>query len=187
MMSRLEPFIELQADYIRSLYESNRQYYKRTKQKTRWWSFGKIYNSMTGIYALAGAQVRTPGNYYRLDPLTGRPTKKLLRNTHEYIHASARSRTGLGGAGVQDRGVYESRALREWQFSTEEPTADAKEPMIVWTDHSDRNEGQKAIPEAILFPTERALLENSPKVEDYVLDMKPPTKRRSKRRSKPPE
>ena len=47
---------------------------------------------------------------------------------------------------------------------------------------------QKVIPEAILLPTERALLQNSPKaVEDYVLDMKAPTKRRSKRRSKPPE
>lgn len=88
---------------------------------------------------------------------------------------------------MQDRGIYESKALREWQFSSEESTADANEPMIVWTDHSNRSEGQKVIPEAILLPTERALLENSPKVEDYVLDMKAPTKRRSKRRSKPPE
>jgi uncharacterized protein (DUF2235 family) len=187
MMSRLEPFIDFRPEYIQSVYESNRQYYKRTKQKPRWWSFGEIYNSVTGVYALAGTKVRTPGNYYRVDPATGRPTKKLLKNTNEYIHASARSRTGLNGPGVQDRGVYESRALREWQFSTEEPTADAQEPMVVWTDHSDRNEGQKVIPEAILLPTERALLENSPRVEDYVLDMKAPTKRRSKRRSKPPE
>jgi len=188
MMSRLETFIDFRPEYIQSLYESNRQYYKRTKQKPRWWSFGEIYNSMTGVYALAGSTVRTPGNYYRVDPRTGRPTKKLLKNTNEYIHASARSRTGLGGPGVQDRGVYESRALREWQFSTEEPAPGTQEPLIVWTDHSERNEGQKVIPEAILLPTERALVQNSPKVvEDYVLDMKAPTKRRSKRRSKPPE
>jgi hypothetical protein len=83
--------------------------------------------------------------------------------------------------------VYESRALREWQFSTQDPSTDGKEPTVVWTDHSDKNEGQMVIPEAILLPTERALLENSPKVEDYVLDMKAPTKRRSKRRSKLPE
>ena len=88
---------------------------------------------------------------------------------------------------MQDRDVYESRALREWQFSTEDAPPDGKEPRIVWTDHSDRSEGQKAIPEATLQPTERALLENSPKVEDYVLDNKAPAKRRSKRRSKPPE
>jgi uncharacterized protein (DUF2235 family) len=187
MMSRLEPFIDFRPEYIQSVYESNRQYYKRTKQKTRWWSFGEIYNSAVGVYALAGTKVRTPGNYYRVDPVTGRPTKKLLKNTNEYIHASARSRTGLGGPGIQDRGIYESKALREWQFSTEEPSGDATKPMIVWTDHSDRDEGQKVIPEAILLPTERVLLENNPRVEDYVLDIKAPVKRRSKRRSKPPE
>jgi hypothetical protein len=187
MMSRLEHFIDFRPEYIQSVYESNRQYYKRTKQKTRWWSFGEIYNSAVGVYALAGTKVRTPGNYYRVDPVTGRPTKKLLKNTNEYIHASARSRTGLGGPGIQDRGVYESKALREWQFSTEEPTGDATKPTIVWTDHSDRDEGQKVIPEATLSPTERALLENNPRVEDYVLDIKAPVKRRSKRRSKPPE
>jgi hypothetical protein len=187
MMSRLEPFIDFRHDYIQSVYASNRAYYKRTDQKTRWWSFGEIYNSMTGVFALAGTKIRTPGNYYRVDPTTGRPTNKLLKNTNEYIHASARSRTGLGGPGIQDRGVYESRALREWQFSTQDPSTDGKEPAVVWTDHSDKNEGQMVIPEAILLPTERALLENSPKVEDYVLDMKAPTKRRSKRRSKLPE
>lgn len=187
MMSRLEPFIDFRPEYIQSLYQSNRNYYKATDQKPRWWSFGETYNSMTGVYSLAGTKARTPGNYYRVDPMTGRPTKKLLKNTNEYIHASVRSRTGLSGPGVQDRGVYESRALREWQFSTEDPSSEGKEPMIVWTDHSDLNEGQRVIPEAILLPTERALLENSTKVEDYVLDMKPPTKRRSKRRSKPPE
>ena len=187
MMSRLEPCLDFRPDYIQSLYESNKQYYKSKKEKPCWWSFGEIYNSMTGIYAFGGTKIRTPGNYYRIDPTTGRPTKKLLKNTNEYIHASVRSRTGLGGPGVQDRGVYESRALREWQFSTDEPSADGKDPLVVWTDHSDRNEGQRVIPEAILLPIERVLLENSPKVEDYVLDMKAPTKRRSKRRSKPPE
>jgi hypothetical protein len=187
MISRLEPFIDFYPGYIQSLYQANRSHYKRTDQRTRWWSFGEIYNSMLGVYSLAGAKVRTPGSYYRIDPATGRPTKKLLKNTHEYIHASARSRTGLGGPGVQDRAVYESRALREWQFSTEDPSPDSKEPRIVWTDHSDRSEGQKVIPEAMLLATERALLENSPKVEDYVLDKKAPAKRRSKRRSKPPE
>ena len=187
MISRLEPFIDFRPEYMPQVFESNRQYYKRTHQKPQWWSFGEIYNSMTGIYALSGTKIRTPGNYCRYDPKTGRPTKKLLKNTNEYIHASARARTGLGGPGVQNRGVYESRALREWQFTAEEHSSEAKEPVVVWTDHSDRNQGQKVIPEAILLPTERALLDNSPKVADYVLDMKAPTKRRSKRRSKPPE
>lgn len=185
MISRLEPFLDFQPGYIQSLYESNKQYYKRTGQKTRWWSFGEIYNSVTGLYALAGTKIRTPGNYYRMDPQTGRPTKKLLKNTNEYIHSSVRARTGLHGPGVQDRGEYDSRALREWTFAAEAQPA-GHEPTVVWTNHSDRDEGQRVIPEAIMLPTERALLHNSPQVEEFVLDMKPPRKK-GKRRSRPQE
>ena len=185
MISRLEPFIDFKTDFIDSCFESNRAYYKSTGQKTRWWSFGEIYNSMTGVYAVLGGKTRTPGNYYRVDPDTGRPTKKHLRNTNEYIHASARSRTGLHGPGPEDRGEYDSRALRNWTFAVEEST-EAKEPTVVWTNHSGKDEGQQVIPEAILLDTERRLLAHTSKVEDYVLDLRVP-KKKGKRRSRPPD
>ena len=189
MISRLEPFIDFHPEYMQSCYDSNKQYYKSTGQKTRPWSFGEIYNSLTALYTLAGTKTRTPGAYCRVDPATGKPTKKLLKNTNEYFHASVRSRTGLQGPGIEDRGIYESRALREWTFGVEQnDQIGEKEPTVVWTKHNEKP-GQPIIPEAILLPIERMLLGNSPKVEDFVLNMKPPRKK-GKRRSRqlqPPE
>jgi hypothetical protein len=187
MMSRLEPFIDFRPDFILNCYDSNKAYYKSTGQKTRWWSFGEMYNSVSGVYRLAGTTVRTPGNYYRTDPYNGRPTNKHLKNTNEYIHASVRSRLGLGGPGFQDRGVYEPRALRDWSYEIEESAGGPaeKEPMYVWTDRSDRSSGQKQIPEAVLLETERRLLGMSPKVEDFVLNGPEQPAERRKRRSRP--
>lgn len=145
-----------------------------------------MYNSLTGIYRLAGTKVRTPGNYYRTDPFNGKPTSKHLKNTNEYIHAAVRSRLGLGGPGFQDRGVYQPQALRDWTYGIEESAGGPpeKEPMYVWTDRSDRNSGQKQIPEAVLLETERRLLGMSPKVEDFVLNGPAPPAERRKRRSR---
>ena len=187
MMSRLEPFIDFRPDFILGCYEDNKAYYKSSGQRTRWWSFGELYNSVTGIYFLAGTKVRTPGNYYRTDPYTGRMTTKHLKNTNEYIHASVRSRLGLGGPSFQDRGVYEPRALQNWTYGIEESAGGPaeKEPMYVWTDRSDRSTGQKQIPEAVLLETERRLLGMSPKVEDFVLNGPAPPAERRKRRSRP--
>ena len=182
MISRLEPFIDFRPDYIQSVYQSNKEYYRSSGQKTRWWSFGEIHNSVTAIYTAAGTKTRTPGNYFRTDPLNGRPTSKHLKNTNEYIHASVRSRLGLGGPGSQDRGVYQPKALQDWTFGPDDKDTDSKEPMVTWTNHSERDTGQRVIPEAVLLETERMLLGNSPKVEDYVLDMRPPRKK-GKRRS----
>jgi Uncharacterized alpha/beta hydrolase domain (DUF2235) len=181
MMSRMEPFIDFRPNYLVQCYQLNKQQYRASGQKSRWWSFGEIKNSMMGIYSLAGRRTRTPGNYFRIDPYDGRTTTKRLKNTNEYIHASVRSRVGLGGPGVEDRGRYDCKALNDWNFELDNQTADAKEPMIVWKNLSGRKGGQMVIPEAALLETERRLLEMSPKVEDYILDMREPRKSRSKR------
>jgi Uncharacterized alpha/beta hydrolase domain (DUF2235) len=181
MMSRMEPFIDFRPDYMMQMYQLNKQYYRSTGQKSRWWSFGEIRNSVIGIYSLAGRQTRTPGNYFRTDPYNGRMTTKRLKNTNEYIHASVRSRVGLGGPGIEDRGRYDCKALGDWNFELDGQTADTKEPMIVWKNLSGQKGGQMVIPEAALLETERRLLEMSPKVEDYILDMKEPRRSRSKR------
>lgn len=181
MMSRMEPLIDFREDYIMQLYQQNKQYYRATGQKSRPWSFGEIYNSMRGVYALAGRKTRTPGNYFRADPFTGRPTTKRLRNTNEYIHASVRSRVGLNGPGIEDRGRYDCKALQDWSFELDNPSTEDREPMIVWKNMSGRKEGQMVIPEASLLETERRLLEMSPRVEDYILGIKEPRKTRGRR------
>lgn len=181
MMSRMEPFIDFRKDYMVQLYRLNKEHYRNSGQKSRWWSFGEIHNSMLGIYSLAGKRTRTPGNYFRTDPFDGRTTSKRLKNTNEYIHASVRSRVGLGGPGIEDRGRYDPKALSDWSFELDSQSADPKEPMIVWKNLSGRKGGQMLIPEAALLETERRLLEMSPKVEDYILDMREPRKSRNRR------
>ena len=182
MVSRLEPFLDFRPDYLINLYQQNRQYYRVDGQRPRWWSFGEIFNSFTGVYTLAGKRIRTPGNYFRTDPFTGKTTTKRLKNTNEYIHASVRSRVGLSGPGVSDRGRYDCRALGDWVFEPDSPGDGRKEPIIVWKKLSDRNGGQMIIPEAALLTTEHRLLEMSPKVEDYLYEMNEPARHGSHRR-----
>ena len=167
MMGRLEPFIDFHGDYLMSAYEANKAYYKQTGQRPRWWSFGEIYNSLTGLYSISGSKTRSPGNYFSTDPATGRITTKRLRRTNEYIHASVRARTGMQGPGPQDRDMYQARPLATWKFGTEPGGAGN---MTVWT-RPDGEEGQKKIPEAPLSETEIRLLETSPRVADFVRNL----------------
>ncbi|KAK7894402.1 hypothetical protein LTR67_006163 [Exophiala xenobiotica] len=197
MMSKLEPFLDFRPSFLMGQLEDTRAYYKSTGQKTRWWSFGEIYNSLRGVYSLTGAKTRTPGGYYRVDP-SGRPTGKRLRNTNEYIHASVRARLGLQGPGLQDRGVYEPPALKDWTFDTElVPGSGGDGLMVVWRDRGggggggggsrQKGGGQDKIPEARMSETEMVLLRQSPRVDDFVNGLKPPGAKHEKRRSKRPD
>ena len=60
MMAQAEPFLEFDEDYILDQYDQTELYYKKSGQKSRPWSFGKIYKSMTGVYVLGGRKTRTP-------------------------------------------------------------------------------------------------------------------------------
>lgn len=195
MMSRLEPFLDFRPDFLISQLEAQRQFYKATHQKLRWWSFGEIYRSLKGPYAFTGSKTRTPGAYQRVDPYTGRPSGKRLKNTNEYIHASVRARVGLRGPGPQDRGDYNPPALADWTFEPEQAPVGAASQgqggnlsdgmMVVWNFRGDkeRHDGQARIPEAVLLETELALLRQFQAVDDYIRFMRPPSsgKRRSKR------
>ncbi|KAJ9603415.1 hypothetical protein H2200_012193 [Cladophialophora chaetospira] len=195
MISKLEPFLDFRPNFLMSLWESSRAYYKETGQRTRWWSFGELYNSLKGVYALTGAKIRTPGNYYRTDPHTGRPTTKRLRGTNEYIHSSVRARLGLQGPGPLDRGTYNPPALRDWTFDVEEVGpghgGNSDGLLVVWRNHGgssprrgSRSEkgGQEKIPEEKLSETELVLLRQSPRVYDFITQLKTnPGKRRSRR------
>lgn len=193
MMSRLEPYLDFRPDFLVTQLDAQRNYYKETDQKPRWWAFGEIYRSLKGPYSLTGSRVRTPGGYQRIDPYNGRPTSKKLKNTNEYIHASVRARIGLRGPGPQDKGDYNPQALADWTFEPEHAPAGGAAPgqggnlsdgmMVVWNYRGGKDhDGQTRIPEAVLLETELALLRQFQAVDDYIRFMRPPSgKRRSKR------
>jgi hypothetical protein len=137
-----------------------------------------------GVYIFAGKKTRTPGAYHRVDRNSGNPTSKLLRNTNEYIHPCVRSRIGLGGPGPEDMGIYKCEALKDWDFTAQRGSHEGfpadegdHQPRVLWRKRSGTdNDGQKEMPESVLLPAEMVLLEQSRRVEDYVMNT-PKTKR----------
>ncbi len=170
MMSQLTPFIDFDPDYILDAYDETKLHYKETEQKPRPWSFGKIYNSLKGVYLLDGPTTRTPGMYCRIDPNTGQATSKPLRQTNEYIHPSARTRLELDGPGKDDRGAYDGKALDPYKLKYEDNPSNGTRPLALWVSRSKRKSvARKELPESPLWDKERQLLKESPKMYDYVL------------------
>lgn len=88
------------------------------------------------------------------DPTSGESTGKPLRQTNEYIHPSARSRTVLKGPGVEDEGIYDSEALEDYKVKfTDE--AEGQRPNAFWQPRSRRKGSKmKDLPERyVLFKT----------------------------------
>lgn len=182
MMSQIEPFLDMDIDYLFQQRDANDEYYEKHEKKIRPWSFGKIYNSLTGIYALGGALTRTPGRYFVIDPNTGRETDEPLQDTHEYVHASVRSRIKLGGPGVDDRGRYDCKAMRDWKLYIEQAEDGTKKPSIFWKLRTkQRNVTTRVLPEAPLWDLELDLLDADPDTYDYVVN---PSGVRQRRRSR---
>ena len=177
MMAMLAPLLDLNLDLILTEYHLNEDYYESKRQRPRPWSFGKIYNSNTGAFAISGSTVRTPGDYYRRDPRTGEQTRRPLRNTNEYIHASVRSRYALEGPGYAGRRMYDPPALRNYRLRSEE--ASGLPTPFFW---EDRGPQATVLPEAPLRNVERMLLSQSPDIYDYVMERPPPRERRRSRR-----
>lgn len=125
---------------------------------------GKIYNSVTGAFLVAGEVTRTPGSYHRSDPRTGEYTRRLLEDTNEYIHASVRTRFVLRGPGYADRGDYDPKALRVWRLMSKQ-TSNAQETQFFW---ENEDNGYGLLPEAPLRAVEKMLLHASPQSEDYI-------------------
>ncbi|KAK5007097.1 hypothetical protein LTR28_005689 [Elasticomyces elasticus] len=184
MMSQLAPFIDFDPEYILNQDEDNERYYEKKGAPVRPWSFGKIYDSMSGLFALGGSLIRTPGTCYEIDPWTGRKTSKPLRDTHEYIHPSVRTRFCLKGPGVNDEGRYEAKALKDWKLMIEYDVG-SKKPDVFWKARSaKRNATTRILPESPLWDMERELLENDPETYEYV--MYPPQQQvRKKVRERP--
>ncbi|CAD0021957.1 unnamed protein product, partial [Aureobasidium pullulans] len=91
-------WIEFYDDYLDTQQELNRVWYQG-HPPARGWSLGTIYNSYTFPQSLAGRVVRTPGRYRVTNSLTCAQKNDcvLMKDTHEFIHASVRARMDLGG------------------------------------------------------------------------------------------
>ncbi|KAF2731749.1 hypothetical protein EJ04DRAFT_536408 [Polyplosphaeria fusca] len=184
MMSQLEGFLDLRDEYLFEQDDENEKYYRKEGREHRPWSFGEIYNSMTGIYALGGGTHRTPGLYHAVDPTTGRTTSRPLRQTNEYIHPSVRSRLRLSGPGTADRGVWDAHPLtNNYKLVVDYGTQSAKtgEPDVFWKIRTKESDGVRVLPEAPLWRLERELCRRDPHTFDYV--KRPPAsgKRKSTR------
>lgn len=125
---------------------------------------------MTALYILAGTTTRTPGDYYRIDRHTGEPTSKPLKNTHEYVHPSVRSRTCLDGPGTGDRGDYDARGLRGWHVTVDKENVNRKHSIVIWRAPRNQKRVLKILPESMLKETELRLLEKSPAIYDYYME-----------------
>ena len=204
MMSQVRPFLDMDLDYLIDQQDDTDRYYERSNQRIRPWSFGKIYDSMAGIYALGGSTIRAPGRSFTVDPTTGRETDEPLRDTCEYIHPSVRTRLKLHGPGVEDKSSYVCRALADWKLIVDYPeNSEFVDPAD--TDHDDNDEKRskrapprtldvfwklrtqqtnvttRILPESPLWPLERELLELDPDVEAVALNPGATTKLRSSR------
>ena len=168
MVSQLEPFIDFDLDTIMKQASDTRQYYRSQGEKPRPWSFGKIVDSQTPVYTLAGTTIRTPGDYYRVDRQTGKPTSKPLKNTHEYIHPSVRTRIYLGGPGIEDRGDYDPKALEGWSVTIDRENINRKNSTVIWRSPRNQRFVNDVLPESILRETEWRMLEKSPEMYDYL-------------------
>ncbi|EON65273.1 hypothetical protein W97_04511 [Coniosporium apollinis CBS 100218] len=192
MMSQLEPFLDMRLSYLLDEADKTAQYYRQhAREPVRPWSFGKIENSNTGIYAIGGGTTRTPGTYYAVDP-DGRETSRPLRDTHEYIHSSVRTRLRLGGPGIDDKGRYDPEALDDWKLVVEYPPDSggggggrgSEQPNIYWRARfREQNVSTRVLPESPLWRLERELAQRDPETYEYVLY---PPETRPERGAPPP-
>ncbi|KAF2453345.1 hypothetical protein BDY21DRAFT_374914 [Lineolata rhizophorae] len=227
MMAQLEPFLDMRMSFVLEMDDEMLQYYHSYGKRDRPWSFGmrssvlilstpplgpssspslsnppsppkgKIEDSLTGVFALGGGTTRTPGQYYAVDPLTERETTRPLRDTHEYIHPSARARLALRGPGPADKGRYDPPALDDWRLVVDYPddgdgdgydgggAPPRPRPDVLWIARfPERNVSARILPESPLWGPEKALLARDPDVEAFVA--RPPEmggrRRRGRRR-----
>lgn len=170
MVAQCQSMLDFDLDYILDQWDDSERFYEKRNEKARPWSFGEIFDGLSGIYAAGGIAVRKPGRYCMVDPATGKETDDPLIDTREYIHPCVRSRIKLKGPGISDRGRYECRSLSDWKLSIENEEG-AKRPRIFWRSREKNvEEGfAREIPEAPLKQLEMELLEYDQETMEYVL------------------
>lgn len=123
MITQLSSHLDFNPNYILQQKIQNEQFYESHKLPIATWAMGDIPQSDGGIlYAILGKKPRTPGNYYDIDPLTGKPTKRKLAHTNEFMHPSVEYRIEQKGPGLSKstssppQGTYQPVALKGWSY-----------------------------------------------------------------------
>ncbi|KAL9107745.1 MAG: hypothetical protein Q9227_007367 [Pyrenula ochraceoflavens] len=119
MISQLDRFVDFDHSYVRQQYRLSEEAHARHGgRQARPWGCGYIHNSMRGLFWLGGSSVRTPADYSEIDRRTLQPKipRQRLKNTNESVHASVRVRMGMKGLGYNDKGYYDSQALKGWKM-----------------------------------------------------------------------
>jgi hypothetical protein len=123
LVTQLSRHLTFKPEYMRDQQKQNEQFYIDNKAPVASWAMGMIQRSDTGMLnTILGRQTRAPGQYYVIDPTTGKPTTQRLANTCEFIHPSVRYRTQQKGPGLVDsaksspKGTYEPKAMAGWSF-----------------------------------------------------------------------
>ena len=120
MISQLDPLLDFDHSYIVKQSRLAMERAQTSGRTARPWGMGKIHDSMTLVYHLGGSVTRTPKQYTEVNPDTLRPLTRLLQNTNETVHSSVRIRMGKNGLGYNDKGTYDSEALKGWTLHGDE-------------------------------------------------------------------
>ncbi|KAM3467475.1 hypothetical protein NHJ6243_000096 [Beauveria neobassiana] len=81
------------------------------------WSMGALQKAPSAIDWITGKTARTPGQYRRIDPVTGDSRHgPFLLDTNERIHSSARVRLACRGLGINDDGDWTAPTLAAWRL-----------------------------------------------------------------------
>lgn len=90
----------------------------RANAPIRPWAMGAILKPPSVVDWFTGRTTRTPGQYRRVDPITGDDgSGPLLLDTNERIHSSARVRLACGGLAINDLGGWTAPTLaRRWRL-----------------------------------------------------------------------
>lgn len=156
MISQLSPLLSFDTSFIDWQHQLNLQYYRQKHENHRPWGMGKIYDSMKGITVIAGQKVRTPGQYFAINPKTGKTTGRKLRDTQEHIHASVRIRKDLGGLGTEDKGLYNPTSLIGWRL-----VGSIQKHEVRWEYGGKAGAPERVLPEDQLGEVELQLLSSS--------------------------
>jgi hypothetical protein len=113
MFSQFQPFVDFDYSYIRETFTLNKKKAQLAKTE-RPWGCGNIDTlDNNPIYKVSGFRTRTPGQYRKINNVSGEETDDPLENTHERIHPSVRLRLGRAPNtfGINDEGAYLAEAL----------------------------------------------------------------------------
>ncbi len=179
MVAQCQPFIDFDEDYIFEEWEKVEDFYEKHESKPRPWSFGRIWDGMSAVYALGGMEVRKPGRYCATDPTNGKETHEPLIDTREYIHPCVRARIKLRGPGINDKGRYECKSLQNWKLMIENEEG-ARRPSIYWRSRDKPEEPGfvRELPEAPLKQLEMDMLDYDSETMEYVMKPSGMRKRR---------